>query len=110
MQKGANHNPELLPAAQVFEMGTLNAAQALGIGDLIGSLEVGKRADVVLLDFDKPHLTPMFDVYAHLIYAASKSDVDTVVIDGEIVLEGGKFTAIDEARILAQARAAASKF
>lgn len=110
LQKGVHHDPTLLPAAEVFAMGTVNAARALGIGHLVGSLEVGKRADIVLLDFEKPHLTPVFDVYAHLIYAVNQGDVDTVLIDGEIVLERGQFTRIDAPAVIERARAAARQF
>jgi 5-methylthioadenosine/S-adenosylhomocysteine deaminase len=110
LQKGVRHDPTVLPAAEVFAMGTRNAARALGIDNLVGSLEVGKRADVVLLNFDKPHLTPVFDVYAHLIYSVNKADVETVLIEGEIVLENGAFTRLDEAAILARAREAVKVF
>jgi 5-methylthioadenosine/S-adenosylhomocysteine deaminase len=110
LQKGVRHDPTVMPAAEVFAMGTRNAARALGIDNLVGSLEVGKRADVVLLNFDKPHLTPVFDVYAHLIYSVNKADVETVLIEGEIVLENGAFTRLDEAAILARAREAVKVF
>jgi 5-methylthioadenosine/S-adenosylhomocysteine deaminase len=87
-----------------LEMGTINGARAFGVEHLIGSLEVGKKADIVLLDFQKLHLTPCHNVYANLIYSATKADVDTVIIAGRVQLEDGVFTALDEQALMADMR------
>jgi 5-methylthioadenosine/S-adenosylhomocysteine deaminase len=105
LQRGAHRDPVLTPAREVVRMVTTAGARALGLGDRIGSLEPGKRADLVLLDLDRPHLTPMFDVYAHLVYAVGRDDVRSVLIDGRFVLRDRELTTLDEPAILADARA-----
>ena len=91
-------------------MATTNGAKAYGLDKDLGSLEPGKRADMVILDFDKSHLTPCYDVYAQLIYSANKADVDTVLIDGVIHLENGNLITMDEEAIKADARAIGETF
>ena len=105
LQRGAHRDPVLTPAREVVRMVTTAGARSLGLGDRIGSLEPGKRADLVLLDLDRPHLTPMFDVYAHLVYAVGRDDVRSVLIDGRFVLRDRELTTLDEPAILADARA-----
>ena len=96
--------PTGLPAQKVFEMATLGGARALGLEDTIGSIEVGKRADLALLDLDRPHVVPGGDdLYARLVYAARASDVETVLIDGEVVLDRGVLTTLDEGEVLEEA-------
>lgn len=104
LQKGFHHDPKQLSTVEVLEMGTINGARAFGVEHLIGSLEVGKKADIVLLDFQKLHLTPCHNVYANLIYSAAKTDVDTVIIAGRVQLEAGVFTALDEQALMADMR------
>jgi 5-methylthioadenosine/S-adenosylhomocysteine deaminase len=72
------------------------------MGDLIGSIEVGKRADLTLIDIDKAHLTPVHDVHALVVFAAGRGDVCDVFVDGEHVLRAGHSTRIDEAQLLAK--------
>ncbi len=110
LQKGRNENPELLTTMQAMEMATINGAKAYGLSEMLGSLEPGKRADVVIIDFDKSHLTPCHDVYAHLVYSVNKADVDTVLIDGVIHMQDGELTQLDEEAIKAEVRAIAGKF
>lgn len=98
-------DPELVPAETAFEMITVNAAQALLWDDEIGSLEVGKKADIVLVNLDQPQFVPLVDkpkcnLINHLIYAASGRDVDTVLIDGEVVVKNGKVLTVDEGQVL----------
>lgn len=95
LQKVATENPEALPAYTVLEMATLGGARALGLGDKIGSLEPGKRADIILLNLRRPHLYPPHDVVAHIVYAARAGDVDTVVVDGQVVVEAGRLLTLD---------------
>lgn len=103
LQKHIYRNPEALSAFQVLRMATLNGAKALGLDGLIGSLEVGKRADIVLVDLSKPHLKPLHDVYAALVYSARGSDVDTVIVDGKIVVENRVVKTLDEETVMEKA-------
>jgi 5-methylthioadenosine/S-adenosylhomocysteine deaminase len=73
----------------------------------VGSLEVGKKADVILVDFGKPHLTPVHDFYANVVYSARGSDVDTVIVDGKILMEGGEVKTLDEEEVKVRARESA---
>ncbi len=85
---------------------TIKAAKGLGLGDKIGSLEIGKQADIILVDFDQPHLVPMnshYDPVTNLVYNAHGSDVSMVIIDGEIVVENGKVKTIDETKAMEEA-------
>jgi 5-methylthioadenosine/S-adenosylhomocysteine deaminase len=94
--KGLTGDPTCMPARTVAELLTLGGARALGMDTRIGSLEVGKRADVVCLDLDRVHATPVFDPFAHLAYAARAADVRHVVVDGQCVVEDGRLATCDE--------------
>jgi 5-methylthioadenosine/S-adenosylhomocysteine deaminase len=96
--------PDVAPAEQVLRAATIEGARALGLGDLVGSLEVGKRADLALLDLDQPHLTPVHDVPALLVFAAGRGDVTDVMVDGEVVVRDRRSTRIDGADLLARCR------
>ena len=104
LQKVANEDPEALPAYTTLEMATIGGARALGLGDKIGTLEAGKRADIILLNLRKPHLYPPHDVVAHVVYAARAGDVDTVIVDGEVVVEAGRLLTVDLDAVLDSAR------
>ncbi len=94
---------QILPAGKVLEMVTIDAARAIGQADKIGSLEVGKRADAILIDAAQPHLTPSFMPIHRLVHAASGQDVHTVIIDGRILMEGREVLVADENAIMAEA-------
>jgi 5-methylthioadenosine/S-adenosylhomocysteine deaminase len=96
--------PDALTAEQVLEMATLGGARALGLESEMGSLEAGKKADVILLDLRKPHLTPVYDLPTAIVHGASASDVDTVIIDGQVVMEGRQVKTLDEAAITSAAQ------
>ena len=96
--------PTVVPAETVLEMATINGAKAMGIEDQAGSIEVGKRADFIVIDMDKPHLTPAPDPVSTIVYAAHGSDVDTVVIDGQLIMEKRKVLTLDEESVLDEAR------
>src|SRR5689334_6814175 len=100
----ALHGPEVLPANRVLRMATLDGARALGLDAEIGSLEVGKRADVSVVRLDRLHATPVKDVVSALVYSAEVDDVDTVVIDGQVVLRGRKLLTLDESETIATAK------
>jgi 5-methylthioadenosine/S-adenosylhomocysteine deaminase len=110
VQKGIHLDPKPLTTLQALEMATINGAKAYGLDGWLGSLEAGKKADIVLLDFDKLHLTPRHDVYANLIYSACKTDVHTVIIDGRLQLQAGELTGFDEQALMAEVRAVARQF
>lgn len=94
----------MLPPGKALRMITIDAARVLRLDHLIGSLEVGKRADIILIDLDKPHLTPQSVLPRQLVYYATGHDVDTVLVDGKILKRNGAVTAIDETAVLEMAR------
>jgi 5-methylthioadenosine/S-adenosylhomocysteine deaminase len=97
-------DPTVLGARQVLEMATIGGARAIGLEKEIGSLEVGKRADVIVVRMDGPHQTPMYNVGSLLVYATKASDVETVVVNGQVVMEGRRVLTIDEHEVIAKAR------
>jgi cytosine/adenosine deaminase-related metal-dependent hydrolase len=103
LQKARTLHPRVTPAEAVLEMATIRGAQALGWEKEIGSLEVGKQADFVVFDLDKPHLTPHRDEVSTLVYAATGADVDTVVIGGKVIVQNRQVLTLDEERILREA-------
>ncbi|HXJ46899.1 MAG TPA: amidohydrolase [Candidatus Dormibacteraeota bacterium] len=104
LQKITKMDPRALGAKSVVEMATIEGAKALHMEKEIGSLEVGKRADFILISLDEPNAVPMYDVYAQLAYALKGSDVETVVIGGRIVMRDHKLLTLNEPEILAKAR------
>ena len=98
-----NMDPAVITAEKIIEMATVNGAKALSLEGEIGSIEVGKKADIILVDYWKPHLIPMFNPITHLVYAAQGQDVDTVIIDGKVIMEHRKILTVDEEKILEEA-------
>ena len=92
----AQHGPEVIPANRVLRMATIDGARALGLEAGIGSIEVGKRADLAVVRLNRLHSTPVEDVVSALVYSAQPDDVDTVLIDGELVLRDQQLVTIDE--------------
>jgi len=82
------------PARTVFRMATEYGAICLGYDDL-GRIEEGYRADITVIDMDKPHLTPVYDVYSHIVYALRSSDVYATIVDGKVLYEDGEYATID---------------
>jgi len=103
IQKARLLDPTVMPAAKVLEMATINGAKAMGMQREVGSIEVGKKADLVLIDLMKPHLVPYRDVVSSVVYSATGGDVDTVIIDGRVVLRKGKALTLDEERVMEEA-------
>ncbi len=97
-------DPTVVPAEAVLEIATIHGAKAMGLEDEIGSIEVGKKADFILVNMDAPHLTPAWDPVSTIVYAAHGTDVDTVVIDGKLVMEGRQVVTLDENAILEDVR------
>jgi 5-methylthioadenosine/S-adenosylhomocysteine deaminase len=95
LSKGIHQEPTMIPAYEALKMATCNGAKALGLEKEIGSLEVGKKADLILVNLDKPHLQPLHDVISTLVYSAQASDVETVIINGKIVMENRSLKTLD---------------
>lgn len=104
LHRGVHEDPTVTSAREVVRMVTCDAARALGLGDRIGSLEVGKLADVIVIDLDVPHLVPLYDVYAHLVYTVGRQDVTTTIIHGRIVMQDRRLLTIDEEAAVAATR------
>lgn len=100
LQRGVHMDPVITPAHDIVRMVTTVGAEALGLGDRVGRLAEGYRADLILIDLDRPHLTPMYDVYGHLVYTVGRDDVRSVMIDGRWVLRDRTLETIDEAAVL----------
>jgi 5-methylthioadenosine/S-adenosylhomocysteine deaminase len=103
-QKAFSGDPVVASAREVLHMATLNGARALGWDSEIGSLEVGKQADIVAIDLKKPHLTPLYDPISHLVYVASGSDVTHVWVAGQEVVIGGELMTADVKAVMAEVR------
>ncbi|MGC3969220.1 MAG: amidohydrolase family protein [Pirellulales bacterium] len=97
-------DPTVVNAHEAVAMATIDGARAIHLEDKIGSLEVGKEADFIIVDVTAPHVVPMYDVFSHLAYAVKASDVRTVAVAGRIVVEDRKPTTLDAEQILSEAR------
>ena len=104
LQKLIRSDPEALPAKQAFEMATLGGARALGLDKEIGSLETGKRADLIVINLDVANAVPLFDPYSQIVYALKGSNVLDVVVNGREVVRDHRAVTLDQAAILAKAR------
>jgi 5-methylthioadenosine/S-adenosylhomocysteine deaminase len=96
-------DPTVMPAKVVLEMATLGGARVLGMEKEIGSLEPGKKADVIILDLNRPHLQPIYNLPSQLVYSATGADVRDVIIDGKLVMENRKLLTLNEEEILRKA-------
>ena len=103
MQKVTAMDPVALTAEQAFEMATIRGARALGLEKEIGSLEAGKRADIVFVRADAPHAVPMYNVYSQLVYALKGSDVQHVVVNGRVVVRDRRVLTLNVPQVLAKA-------
>jgi len=99
VQKGVTGEPRALPAEKVFAMLTIDGARAVGLNKIIGSIEVGKRADLCILDFDAANLIPCYDYYSHLIYAIAAADVRDVMVNGRLLMRNCELLTIDEEEV-----------
>lgn len=109
LHKLMSNDPKTLPAETAFEMATIRGARALHLDKITGSLELGKRADLAIVDFDSLHQTPFFSIYSHLVYATKASDVRTVVINGRIVMLDRRLITLNEGAIKKDANAYRTK-
>lgn len=102
IHKVSRMDPTVMDVRTVVRMATIEAAKVLGLGGVTGSLEKGKKADLIVIDTRKPHLTPMYNVYSHLVYAVGGSDVTASVIDGRVVMEDRRPAGLDLEKIMAE--------
>lgn len=109
INKGLEEDPTALSAYTALQMATVNGARALGLGDSTGSLKVGKKADIILVDLEAAHLSPLSGPAAAMVYAAQASDVKTVICGGRVLMEDRRLTELDEGEIIARARESASR-
>jgi 5-methylthioadenosine/S-adenosylhomocysteine deaminase len=106
LHKGISRNPTVMPAEQVLEMVTTEGAKALSWKREIGSIEIGKKADLTIINVQKPHLCPLYNELSHIVYAAKASDVETVIINGKIVMENRKLTTLTVEKVMNMAEKA----
>ncbi len=109
LEKVEKLDPTVMSSSTVIRMATCNGARVLGMQDLVGSLKKGMKADIIIIDLNKPHLTPIYNEYSHIVYAASGSDVETVLINGKIVMENRRLLTIDENEVMERVRGIAER-
>ncbi len=100
LHKVATLDPTAVKAEAVLRMATIDGARALGLADRVGSLEVGKQADLIVIDIHQPHLTPFYHPASHLVYAARGGDVTTTIVGGQVLVENRRLTALDAEDIM----------
>lgn len=103
LHRATQNNPLFPTAGEAIEMATINGARAMMADKVVGSLEVGKRADIILINMHQPHLEPLHDLVSPIAWAVNGSDVDTAIIDGKIVMQNRRVLTLDEEKILADA-------
>jgi len=97
-------DPTVMDAKTVLETATREGARALGMDHLVGELKPGRKADIIIIDIDKPHLTPLYHEYSHLVYAVGGADCDTVLINGKVVMKNRRLLTIDENEAMKKVR------
>ncbi|MEQ1896286.1 MAG: amidohydrolase [Vicinamibacterales bacterium] len=107
LHKVASKDPRVVPARAAVGMATIGGARALGLDAVTGSLEVGKRADLIVVGVDGARQTPLFDPISHLVYVANGADVQHTVVNGRVLMRNRKVLSLNQASVLADARAAA---
>jgi 5-methylthioadenosine/S-adenosylhomocysteine deaminase len=97
-------DPKVISAQQAFELATIRGAQALHLEKEIGSLEVGKRADIVIIDRDTLNQIPLYNIYSDLVYATKAADVESVIINGRVVMRDRRLLTLNETTVKSEAR------
>jgi 5-methylthioadenosine/S-adenosylhomocysteine deaminase len=100
-------DPRAVPARKALEMATIDGARALGMDREIGSIEAGKRADLIAVSMTSARQTPMYDPLSHLVYVTRGDDVRTTIVNGRVLMRDRKVLTLDESRVLSEARALA---
>jgi 5-methylthioadenosine/S-adenosylhomocysteine deaminase len=109
LQKVDRMDPTVLSASTVLEMATSGGAAAIGLGDKVGTLAVGMRADLIQVSFDDVHFVPTYDVISHLVYVADEQDVSATIVDGKVLLRDGRILTVDTSRVRREANALAAR-
>ncbi|MCR4373878.1 MAG: amidohydrolase [Acidobacteria bacterium] len=109
LHKHASGDPRALPAREALELATRRGAAALGLEDLVGSLEVGKRADIITVSMASARQTPLFDPLSHLVYVTKGTDVRNTVVQGRVLMRQGRTVTLDKAAVIAEANAMAAR-
>jgi 5-methylthioadenosine/S-adenosylhomocysteine deaminase len=104
LHKVNTRDPQAIPATTALEMATIGGARALGLEKQIGSLEVGKRADLAIVSTARARLTPLYDPVSHLVYAARGDDVQSVMVNGRLLMRDREVLTLDAPAVLAEAR------
>ena len=104
VHKAISGDPTVLDSKTALLMATKNGADIIGLGDKIGTIKAGKKADIVIADLNKPHLSPIYDIYSHITYSMRPSDIETVLVNGKVVVDNRTLTTMDEGEILAKAK------
>lgn len=104
LHKQHNTNPSLLTAREAIRMATIEGAKLLGLQDLIGSIETEKKADLIMININQPHLTPLYNIESQIVYSATGRDVDTVIINGQIIMQNKEITKVDEMQVMIEAQ------
>lgn len=104
LHKALSGDPTALDAKTALLMATRWGAEVLGLGAVTGSIEKGKAADIVVANLNEPHLTPLYNIYSHIVYSMRPSDVEMVMVDGKVVVNNGKLMTADESEILHNAK------
>jgi 5-methylthioadenosine/S-adenosylhomocysteine deaminase len=107
LHKHASRDPRALSAETAVRLATVGGARTLGMADRIGSLEAGKRADIIAIRTDQPRQVPMYDPVSHLVYVTRGDDVRLTMVNGRVLMRGGVVQTLDEARVIRDAHAAA---
>ena len=104
LQKGINENPKLLPAYEILKMATINGAKALNKENILGSIEEGKLADLIILDLDEVVLQPINDIFSDIVYNAKGTNVITTIVGGNILMENRKLVNLNEEEIISNCK------
>jgi 5-methylthioadenosine/S-adenosylhomocysteine deaminase len=109
LHKLVNGNPQAMPAQTALEMATIGGAKALGLNDKLGSLEPGKKADLIVVSMRSARQTPMYNPVSHLVYVTRGDDVQTTIVNGRVLMRDRRVLTLDERTVLAEANALARK-
>lgn len=104
LQKALNNDPTILPAKKMVEIATLDGAAALNKKDQLGSIEIGKKADIIIIDINNIESQPIYDVFSHLVYSITSDKIQDVIVNGKIVMRDRVLTNVDEAELIEKAK------
>ncbi len=104
LHKAVAQDATVVDSKVALLMATQNGADIIGLGEKVGSIKTGKKADLVIADLNKPHLTPIYNIYSHLAYSMHPSDIETVMVNGKILIENRRPTTVDQDNVLAKAK------